>query len=240
MLCKKSLETVSIALPTFNGERYISEQLESFANQSWLPDELVICDDGSTDNTLRVVEEFSITAPFTVKIIRNSENLGYEQNFAKAIQQCTGNYIFLSDQDDKWFSNKVEFVLNTMKDNPKCWLLIHDGELTDEKLNPSRITKMAQIQNGYGHSSIISTGCLTVVRKELLAYALPIPRCSIGHDNWLHQLTSPLRNKRIVVCKTLQYIRRHESNTSSWIVNRTKPISRLDVFLAECQGASSL
>jgi glycosyltransferase involved in cell wall biosynthesis len=92
---------ISIAMASYNGGRFIGRQLQSFANQSLLPSQLVICDDGSSDDTVAIVEEFAARAPFDVQLVINPERLGYNRNFAKAIGLCTGDLIFLSDQDDE-------------------------------------------------------------------------------------------------------------------------------------------
>lgn len=230
-------DVVSIALATFNGANYIKEQLDSFASQIRIPDELVICDDGSTDDTIDIVLEFRNSAPFAVRLIQNEQNLGHVQNFSKAISHCIGDIIFLSDQDDKWFPEKIENVVTAMQETPKCWVAVHDGEIADEELTPSGQTKMLQLRRGYGSADTISTGALSALRRGLLEYALPIPAGSTAHDTWLHQLASQLPGRRIVLEESLQYIRRHNTNTSSWIVNNKKPIRSYDVIRAQSRQA---
>ena len=82
-------------MATYNGEEFILEQLESCANQTKLPDELVIADDCSTDRTLEIIEKFKKVAPFKIKVYSNKTNLGYTQNFNKAMKLCTNELIFL-------------------------------------------------------------------------------------------------------------------------------------------------
>ena len=106
---------VSIALATYNGAKYLKQQLDSFQAQTCLPDELVVCDDCSKDNTVEILEEFKETASFIVIIIQNESNLGYTGNFEKAISLCSGNLIFISDQDDVWFNNKIETIDGNIK-----------------------------------------------------------------------------------------------------------------------------
>ena len=96
----------SIALATYNGERYLQEQLNSFLHQTRLPDEIIACDDCSTDRTMDILESFAISALFAVYIYRNAINLGYTKNFERAISLCSGDVIFLSDQDDVWFPKR--------------------------------------------------------------------------------------------------------------------------------------
>jgi len=91
---------ISIALCTYNGEAYLSDQLASIVKQTQQPDELIACDDGSTDNTLQILDQFSGEAPFPVRVYLNQQRLGPTKNFEKAISLCSGDFIFLSDQDD--------------------------------------------------------------------------------------------------------------------------------------------
>ena len=223
----------SIALATFNGSKYIAEQLKSFADQSVLPDELVIFDDCSTDNTIEIICQFIKTSPFKVHLVENEKNVGHVQNFAKALARCCGDVVFLSDQDDKWFPDKIQTILRIFHQDPKCWIVVHDGELTEGRLVPTSRTKMSQIRSGYGTSEGISTGALSAIRRDLLKYALPIPSGITTHDAWLHQLGSLLPGRRVILYQTLQYIRRHEQNTSSWIVNNDRKLNRVDVLRAQ-------
>lgn len=224
---------ISIALAAFNGEKHIMEQLESFSAQTVLPDELIICDDGSTDKTIDLVSHFATTARFKVTLIENEKTLGHVQNFSKALSLCTGDVVFLSDQDDMWFPSKIETIKRVFHQNPNFWVVIHDGELTDGNLLPSGQTKMSQIRRGYGAAEMASTGALTAVQRSFLKYALPIPADIMAHDSWLHNLASLLQSRRFVLEQTLQYVRRHDKNTSSWIVNSTSKLSRLDVVRAQ-------
>lgn len=93
--------TISTAMCTYNGEKYLREQLESIARQTLLPNELVVCDDCSSDETVEIIQDFSRNAPFSVRLMINENNLGFAKNFEKAITLCSGEIIVLSDQDDK-------------------------------------------------------------------------------------------------------------------------------------------
>lgn len=230
---------ISIALAAFNGEKHIMEQLESFSAQTVLPDELIICDDRSTDCTVELISDFIKRAPFNVKFVINDNNLGHVQNFAKAMSMCKGDIVFLSDQDDMWFPTKIETVMRAFHQDPNLWVVIHDGELTDGNLLPSGQTKMSQIRRGYGTAERVSTGALSAIQRDLLKFALPIPSSIIAHDTWLHQLASLLPGRRVILEQTLQYIRRHNNNTSSWIVNSGSKIGRLDVIRSQAKSPSA-
>ena len=93
----------SVALCTYDGARYLTDQLDSFISQVRRPDELIICDDASTDESLDIIMSFAMHAPFPVRIYRNEHNLGFIKNFEKAIQLCDGDIIALADQDDVWY-----------------------------------------------------------------------------------------------------------------------------------------
>src|SRR5437588_7313199 len=101
-------ERISIAMCTYNGARFLREQLDSFAAQSRLPDEVVICDDGSTDGTADIVRTFASGAPFPVHFHVNEPRLGITRNFERAAGLCTGSIIFFSDQDDVWLPDKLD------------------------------------------------------------------------------------------------------------------------------------
>lgn len=149
---------ISVALCTYNGERYIREQLESILNQTVKVDEIVVCDDGSNDNTLQIIEGFAGTTGTAIHIHRNVTNLGPAKNFQKAINLCSGDIIFLSDQDDVWMPKKVATITNYFKQNPHISVVFTDGNLMDDEKNIGSlwhsfgITNNAQkaIDDGFG------------------------------------------------------------------------------------------
>lgn len=226
---KQHIFKISIALATYNGAKYLQAQLDSFTSQTLQPDELIVFDDGSVDETMEIIEAFCEISPFKVLIHRNETNLGYTKNFSKALSVCSGDLIFLSDQDDVWLPEKVEVVANFFLENPDKHLIIHDGELVDENLVSHGSTKLGQVISGYGTDSSIVTGALTAIRATLLPIILPIPDSISGHDVWIHNIARVL-NTRFVLYRNLQYIRRHSHNTSAWIASSLKKINRLDVF----------
>lgn len=223
---------ISIALTTYNGERFLQAQLESFASQSMLPDELVVCDDGSTDKSIEIVDRFAKKAPFEVAIHRNSSNLGFTKNFAKALSLCTGDLVFTSDQDDVWFEEKIATVVRAFQTCPGMMLVVHDAELVDENLVSRGATKLGQTLAGYGSSDHLIAGALTAARREFVDLALPIPDGIVGHDVWMHLLARHLQ-VRLVVDLPLQLMRRHSSNTSNWVVSSVERIGRFDVLRSQ-------
>ena len=117
--------TTSVALCTYNGEKYLAEQLDSILTQTVPIDEIVVCDDGSTDNTISILEEYESTFPYLFKIYKNKENLGYTKNFEQAINLCDRDIIFLCDQDDIWLKEKVKTVLLFFIAHPKINVICH-------------------------------------------------------------------------------------------------------------------
>jgi glycosyltransferase involved in cell wall biosynthesis len=106
-----ALEGVSIAMATFNGERFLAAQLSSLVSQTVKPLELVVCDDRSTDSTYTMLQAFAKEAPFPVRLFQNDANVGYRSNFARAGSLCRGSFIFFCDQDDIWRKDKIARVL---------------------------------------------------------------------------------------------------------------------------------
>lgn len=124
---------ISVAIATYNGEKYILQQLESIMNQSLSADEVIICDDGSVDSTVNLVNTFIYNNNLQEKwrIIVNEENLGYIKNFLKAISLTSGDYVFLSDQDDIFYYNKFEEMYRILKNCKDCMLLNANYEIID-------------------------------------------------------------------------------------------------------------
>ena len=128
--------SLSVALASYNGERYIGAQLDSIARQTRLPDELVICDDASTDSTEDIVREFARRAPFAVRFFQHERMGSSTRNFELAIAECRGDIIFLCDQDDVWYPNKVETIEAVFIDRPETGAVFTDADVVDENLQP--------------------------------------------------------------------------------------------------------
>ena len=219
----------SIAMATYNGAKYLQAQLNSFLAQTRLPDELIITDDRSTDETLDIIRQFAESAPFPVVWSQNEQNLGYGGNFNAALQKTTGDLVFLSDQDDVWFPEKIERMVAFAESEPKALVLMNDAELTDAALCSTGLTKLGQIRSaGFSEMNFVM-GCCAVVRRDLLDLILPIQPEIRGHDNWIVSIGDGLRRKRVIP-EVLQYYRRHGDNESQCIVNRTKRVTAWSIF----------
>src|SRR5688572_29001579 len=127
---------VSVALCTYNGAKFIREQLASINGQTNLPFEIVICDDGSVDGTVQIIEEFAKNQGVPIFLHRNEQRLGVMRNFRKAILLCKGDYIALSDQDDVWLKDKLQTVIDffSRPENNKVDVVFSDLQLVDEEL----------------------------------------------------------------------------------------------------------
>jgi glycosyltransferase involved in cell wall biosynthesis len=129
----------SIAMATFNGEAYIREQLSSLATQILLPYELVVCDDGSSDRTVDILQEFRDEAPFLMEIYQNPRRLGFADNFLQAASRCNGEWVAFCDQDDIWFPEKLLWVNEAIQNSRASDLVLvtHCVQLVSEDFSPN-------------------------------------------------------------------------------------------------------
>lgn len=220
---------ISVAMATYNGQDYIEQQLKSILSQSVKPDEVIISDDNSTDETLDVIRSVIRTSNIEIKLISNSNNMGYTQNFNNALLHTSGDVVFLCDQDDFWYENKISHMMKTIENNDKFLVYMNDALLTDENLNPSKLTKIGQIRSASLDDSFFVMGCCCAIKRELLDFALPIPSQFKGHDDWLVRIADGL-NKKYIDSTILQLYRRHGANESSFLPNSLKRVTLVDIW----------
>jgi len=205
---------VSIAMATYNGEKYLRMQLDSILSQTYKNIEIIICDDCSTDGTVKILEEYRKEHGITYYV--NERNLGYIKNFEKVLGYCSGEYIALSDQDDIWLNNKIEFLLNNIGDSPLIFsdacLIDHFGEIIAESFYGYQniITRKYPDQFKYLLFSNFVTGCTSLFKKEIIAKAIPFID-SIPHDWWISLIASSIGNIVEVKLPLVLY-RRHSNN----------------------------
>jgi glycosyltransferase involved in cell wall biosynthesis len=214
-------------MATYNGARFIGEQLESLARQTVLPSELVVTDDGSTDDTLAIVEAFAARAPFPVRIEKNPKNLGYPANFMKAASLCTSEYIAFCDQDDIWLPHKLEACLAAF-DSEDVLCVYHDANVVSVDLTPLGTLDKAKHIPLHPVNPPLSIepwkygpGFTQVQRRSLLAFSGYWPQSGdcynatrpASHDQWFFFLASCLGTVRYIA-EPLALYRRHESNTT--------------------------
>jgi hypothetical protein len=198
--------TVSVAMSTFNGERYIYEQIKSIMNQTRPIDELVLSDGGSTDRTLAIVEEMGEFASFSIKILRPNKRLYPHENFAKAVAHCQGDIIFLCDQDDVWMDHKVEAICSRIDD--RFQVCISDFSVCDADLTPhgTYLERHSLRGDRRGHVH----GCAVAMSSSFASLALPFPPAElrVWFDQWLAQLSEAL-DVRSFLNEPLHMWRRH-------------------------------
>lgn len=203
---------VSVAMATYNGEKYIYEQMQSILDNLSNLDEIVVSDDGSTDRTLEIIRSFNDSR---IRIITGPKK-GVVFNFENAIRHCTGKFIFLSDQDDVWMPDKVQKVLNHFE-RTGCTCVIHDAEIVDKnlkKIAPSyfgfRGIKKGNFMNivkpGY-------LGCCMAFTSDMAAYILPIPSHIEMHDRWIGAVCGK-HGRNEFLSEPLILYRRHDENVS--------------------------
>ncbi|PAC31630.1 glycosyltransferase family 2 protein [Flectobacillus sp. BAB-3569] len=220
-----NVPTISIALCTYNGSKYIKTQIESLINQTLKPSEIVICDDNSSDNTLEIIR--SINAPFPIRIYENKPALRTVKNFERAVSLCTGDVIMLCDQDDFWVPTKLEVMGKYMLEHPKTNVLFSNALLVDENLN-SLGKKMWETVNleehtlqrwRNGHSTEILmagnrvTGCTMCFRRSFVSEIVPFPTQidkDFIHDGWIAMLAS-ITNSIDFINEDLIWYRQHSA-----------------------------
>lgn len=218
-------QRLSVALCTFNGAQHLTKQLESIGLQTRLPDEVVICDDGSQDTTTEIVQAYSKVAPFEVRLHINERNLGVTRNFAKAVALCQGALIVLSDQDDVWHPNKLKRIEEAFSSSPKVGAVFTEANFVDEQLKPLGL-RMSQylglsrkdqrdLTKGKGFSVLLRLnvpGCTLAFRASLKEAFFPIPAVW-SHDNWIALIIAALADVSFVNQPLVEF-RRHPRNQS--------------------------
>lgn len=207
---------------TYNGAAWVVPQLCSFATQARLPDELVVCDDCSTDNTASLIAEFASHAPFEVRFVQNSQRLGVALNFSQAIDLSTGDLIALADQDDVWGRDKLEVLEQVLLSRPEVGLAFSDANLVDDGLRPTGIRlwetlyldplQRQRLTNGQAVRVLsrtnVVTGAAMLFRACHKPLILPISPHWI-HDGWIALLISAVSACAMVDEALLDY-RQHE------------------------------
>lgn len=217
---------ISVAMCTYNGEAYLSEQLSSIAGQTVPVDELIICDDRSKDNTVEILKSFAANSSFPVYIHVNEENLGSTRNFEKCLSLCNGDIIFLCDQDDKWREDKVEKQVAYLNANPYKDAVFSDALMINDDSVPTGQTIWEEIEfdrtgqnkwkEGKPHeilfNGFVVTGATLAIRKSCLARLMPFPTHvpDLIHDAWIAMVLS-LENKIDFIADTLISYRIHSS-----------------------------
>jgi glycosyltransferase involved in cell wall biosynthesis len=216
-------DSFSVAMCTYNGARFVGEQLESIAAQSRPPAELVVCDDGSADGTVGVVERFAASAPFPVRLFVNGKNLGSTKNFERAVSLCAGDLVALSDQDDVWLPEKLELMGERFERSAGVGLVFTDAEVVDEQLRPlgynswqstgeaefgpakRRLFERGRALDVLLRGNVV-TGAAMAFRAKYKGLALPIPEgLGLIHDGWIALVVASVARADFVARPLIKY-----------------------------------
>ena len=212
---------ISVAVVTYNGAKYIGEQLDSILNNLGEEDEVVVSDDGCLDNTVLLLEQYQ-ERDARIRCIRGPGK-GIIPNVEHALRHCRGAYIFLADQDDVWMPDKTACVLEVFE-KQKAMLVMHDARVMDGSckrvLMPSffayRHSRKGAVKNIIKNSYM---GCCMAFRREVLEEVLPIPEDIQMHDQWIGVKCDLRYHRTVLLEKPLLCYRRHEGNASDFSHN---------------------
>jgi glycosyltransferase involved in cell wall biosynthesis len=218
---------ISVCMTTYNGEKYIRDQVNSILNQIAEDDELIVCDDRSSDATVEILLSFQDER---IKIVVNKENLGFSRNFSKCISLAHGDIIFLSDHDDIWLPDKVQKYLKIFREESNVVSIMSNMEIIDENglITNSRFL---DLKSGYSNRvwRIVKNftkstyyGCSIAFRKELVTKVLPLP---FHFDTWIG-LVSDIYGRCYHLDEVTMQYRRHSNNFSTLKTSKLHMIMR--------------
>ncbi len=205
---------ISVALAAYKGEQYIAKQLESILRQLGENDEVIVSDDYPAGKTRDIVLDIA-SADKRIRYIEG-HGKGVVKNFENAMLNCTGDVIFLSDQDDVWLPDKIELVMNEIRNGAQ--LVLHDASVTDADLN---ITDESYFSSHGSNTSFFENlaknsfvGCCMAFTRELMLETLPFPEKLPMHDWWIALVALKKKRKTVMLSKPLILWRRHGSNVT--------------------------
>ena len=211
---------ISVALCTYNGAEFLPAQLESIVAQSRQPDEIVVCDDGSTDETHAQLRRFATESSIPVQFSINEKNLGSVKNFEQAIRLCTGEVIVLCDQDDVWREDKLKLIETAFEQTPSAGLVFSDAEIVDENLKPlhrkmwdevgfdshkRKLVRLGRALEVLIHGWTV-TGATMAFRSKYAKLSLPIPDgIAMIHDGWIALTIAAVADVRMIEETLIKY-----------------------------------
>ncbi len=237
-------KNISVCIATFNGQNYITKQLESIRNQSCQPDEVVICDDGSTDETVNMIRAFIQTHHLEESwhLYCNEQNKGYPENFYYSMSLCTGDIVFLADQDDIWEPDKIKKMQYIMSGDEDIKLLSSAWGIVD---SAGTVIRKPSVPGDYKSKITVPQifykyewpGMSMCYRRELgLAVIKKAGRSKVPHDMAL-ALTAAEQNGFVTISQCLQYHRHHGANVAMEehrlmkILNKKRKMIEIDRYL---------
>lgn len=235
---------VTVAMATYNGERYLREQLDSILLQTLPPAEIIVCDDASTDGTANILEEYQRKG--LLKYFVNGRTSGYIANFKKAVSLCkSDHYIALSDQDDIWLPEKIRSGMNLLMDideGGKPAMVYSDLIFVDEEkkiINESFRNELGQDTYEHCLETLLFggfvNGCTMLMNPLMASYFSTIPESRFAtHDTWMSLIAYTFGKVGIIPSSQILY-RRHQKNTTD-LIDFTKP-NRFKRLIDEVSGA---
>lgn len=218
------MKKISVCIPTYNGERYIKEQLDSILCQLSENDEIIISDDRSTDSTIDILKSYNdsrikifIHEPIENKYTGTYKNIYYVyRNVENALKNASGDYIFLSDQDDIWLPNKIEKMMEAF--NNGAWIIQHDNTLINNNHDVllDSYYSFVKPDNSY-YRTIIKCyiqGASMAFTRKVMEYSLPFPNNPISHDHWIAYNSYFRGHEMYIIDSSLILYRRHDNNVS--------------------------
>lgn len=215
----------SVAMATCEGARFIDAQLESIAAQTRPPDELVVCDDASTDDTVARLEAFAARSPFTVRIEQNSLRGGATANFERSVSLCTGEIVLLADQDDVWAPQKIETLAGLLERQPELGLVFSNGTVVDQALAPLGYDlwqslffdadDRRRVRSGEAAAvfarRVVAAGTTLAFRARFGPLLHPFPDLPSAHDAWIAFVIACVAPCALVDASLIRY-RLHDAN----------------------------
>ena len=203
---------ISVCVATYNGEKFIREQIDSILCQLSSDDEIIVSDDGSTDGTIVII---NCIGDKRIRIIEGPRKHSPTFNFENALKEAKGDYIFLADQDDVWKTNKVEVCMKWLQ---KYDCVVSDAQVTDSNLNPlyPSLYAIMQVRQGHIYNTVWKngyTGCCMAFRRNILEASLPFPKDIPMHDIWIGNVAAYKYNVKFISDKLVLF-RRHEDTIS--------------------------
>ena len=216
------MEKIDILMATYNGEKYIRQQLDSILSQTYNEFNLIISDDASSDNTVGILKEYE-NKDSRIKVFKQEKNLGVVENFEFLLKQVTTDFFMLADQDDIWEENKIETSINKLREENSD-LVYTDLKVVDENLNEicdsywklkgfdKKVFKYNNFESLYLNNYI--TGCTIVCKSKWIDEILPLPKTSkyVIHDYWISLIISMNGKISYIQNATVNY-RQHLQNS---------------------------
>ena len=242
---------IGVLIATYNGEKFIKEQLDSIINQTTPVNEIIISDDGSTDGTLEIILEYiDKYDKIGIKLVNNTVQHGVAYNFENAFRNSTADFLFFCDQDDVWIENKVEVFIEAEKKHPKCGLYFSNAELVDKNLNSLGKTvwdsfywegldkPQYQVLEGEEivsriNSGNIVTGMCAASRREVIENIFPVLP-NMLHDDMIAAYCA-INDSILAINEVTAYYRQHDNNVVGAFVENRKKKSFIERFICSSQ-----